>query len=296
MAASPLDLTTLALVRQWIYGAGTSPAPSTNADAELQGLVTAASRAVYAYLSRPSLLPRAFTERYDGQGNRAFYLRNYPVLSISYLANWGASIPAGAPPTNQQPVPVGFIVQPWDGCPPGQPQRVDTYGNYPYGSYGFGCGRENVSVTYMAGYAVQAEPWTVPMPVAPATVPVITPIQPYGSWGSDLGVTYATGVAFTKITGTPTLAGTYAVSAAGVYTFSTADESASILVSYGFVPADIQQVATELVGERFAYQSRIGQVSKTLGGQETVSFSQKAMSDAQKGMLQPYRQEYIQLG
>ena len=48
---------------------------------------------------------------------------------------------------------------------------------------------------------------------------------------------------------------------------------------YATVPPSIQQACNELVGEAFARRSRIGQVSKTLGGQETVAFAQKDMGE-----------------
>jgi hypothetical protein len=43
-----------------------------------------------------------------------------------------------------------------------------------------------------------------------------------------------------------------------------------------------------MVGERYNYRSRPGIVSKSVGGQETVSFSQKYMPDFITTMLQPY--------
>lgn len=55
------------------------------------------------------------------------------------------------------------------------------------------------------------------------------------------------------------------------------------------IPPAIQQAATELVGEAFKRKDRIGQVSKTLGGQETVSFSQKDMGATTATALQQYR-------
>lgn len=51
---------------------------------------------------------------------------------------------------------------------------------------------------------------------------------------TDLGVTYAaTGQQFTKVTGSPTIVGTYSV-ASGVYTFYSGDASASVLISYTY--------------------------------------------------------------
>ena len=67
----------------------------------------------------------------------------------------------------------------------------------------------------------------------------------------------------------------------------------SVTVSYssGYaeVPPDVAQATIELVGERFRTRERIGQASKTLGGQETTTFSLKSMNDAIAAMLAPYR-------
>jgi hypothetical protein len=58
---------------------------------------------------------------------------------------------------------------------------------------------------------------------------------------------------------------------------------------YAAVPADIAQAAIELVGERFKTRDRIGQTSKTLGGQETTAFSTAAMNPTVMALLTPYR-------
>jgi hypothetical protein len=59
---SPFDLTNLAALKAWL---GLPPAPGPN-DATLSALVTAASRSIYAALSRPSLLPWTH-QRYDNE-------------------------------------------------------------------------------------------------------------------------------------------------------------------------------------------------------------------------------------
>ena len=58
---SPFDLTNLAALKAWL---GLPPAPGPN-DATLAALVTAASRSIYAALSRPSLLPFSYAETID---------------------------------------------------------------------------------------------------------------------------------------------------------------------------------------------------------------------------------------
>ncbi len=63
----------------------------------------------------------------------------------------------------------------------------------------------------------------------------------------------------------------------------------SYTAGYATVPADIKQVVNELVGEAFKRRDRIGQNSKTLGGQEVITFSPADMNATNKTLLQQYR-------
>jgi hypothetical protein len=258
--ASPLDLTTLASVKAWLN------ISNTNSDMILGALIGAASRLIHANLARPSLLPRQFVERSDGRANSRLYLRHWPVLAVESLS------------INDQPVTQGYELQSSDGIPPGRPQAIDLFGR------AFPRGRQNIAITYQAGYAVESEAAVIPS-AAPYQC---TTIAPYGAWGSDLGIDdAATAAPFTGVGGTPA-SGQYSV-AGGVYTFAPVDAGRYIAISYGFVPQDVAQVCMELVGERYFYRLRIGEVSKSLGGQETISFSQKDMPDSLAAMLAPYR-------
>ncbi|MBV9553428.1 MAG: hypothetical protein JO032_11610 [Alphaproteobacteria bacterium] len=58
---------------------------------------------------------------------------------------------------------------------------------------------------------------------------------------------------------------------------------------YAAVPADIAQACIELVCQRYRERTRIGEVSKALMSGETVTFSQKDMSDSIKTLLSQYR-------
>lgn len=82
----------------------------------------------------------------------------------------------------------------------------------------------------------QYDATTSPATAVPVTPFHITPTVPSsGTWNQDLGVTNsATGVPLTLVTGTPS-AGQYAV-AAGVYTFSSADNvsGVSVFISYAY--------------------------------------------------------------
>jgi hypothetical protein len=272
MAAA--DLTTLAAVNAWLGLTG------TNNDAVVKPLISAASRFVLNYLSRPSVLPTSFTDRLDGYGwqQQQFTLRNWPVLSISSLLLGSVAVLPSTPAVSGSPPSNGYLIEPWDGQPPGRPQNVDLYG------YCVPKGRQVVSVTYTAGYQVTAEPQTVP---ASGTL-TLSAGAPYGPFAADGGVTLADGTALTKVPGTPA-ASQYSVDGTGTYTFNAAQASAAVLLTYGYVPFDLDQATKELVGERFKYKDRIGEMSKSLGGQETISYSIKDMPDAMKLILQNYK-------
>ncbi len=81
------------------------------------------------------------------------------------------------------------------------------------------------------------------------------------------------------------------VAATGIatYTFAAADQGLGVLLNYSYVPAEIEQAAIEWISERYRYKQRIGQVSQSLGGQETSSYSLKDMPDFIKLILQPYK-------
>ena len=53
--------------------------------------------------------------------------------------------------------------------------------------------------------------------------------------------------------------------------------------------ADLAIACMDWVAERCAYRTRIGQQSKSLGGQETMAFIVKNVPDFVAAALQPYR-------
>ena len=82
------DLTHLAALKAWLgLPAGASPQ-----DATLAALIGAASRAIYATLSRPALLPQSYTDVLDAESERIF-LRRWPVLKVKSVTLDGAAIP-----------------------------------------------------------------------------------------------------------------------------------------------------------------------------------------------------------
>jgi hypothetical protein len=273
MAAS--DLAVLADVKTWL--SGSSGIGSTD-DTLLARLITDVSGAIAAYLGRPSLTPRTYSERFDGNGKARVYLRHYPVLQMMSLAIDNVAVPTAATPEAGAPFSKGYLLEAWDGLPPGRPQALDLFHVL------FREGRQNVVVGYSAGYAVENEAWTVPASPGPYT---ITAAAPFGPWVSDAAVTYNNGTPLSAVPATPAAA-QYNVSA-GAYTFAAADAGANLLISYGFIPAAINNACIEWAAERYRYRTRIGQSAQTVSGQMTAAYSLKDMPDFVRTSLDPYR-------
>ena len=58
---------------------------------------------------------------------------------------------------------------------------------------------------------------------------------------------------------------------------------------YSIIPPDLAQACIELVALRYRERSRVGEVARAIGGGETVSYSQKDMSESIKILIQQYR-------
>jgi hypothetical protein len=285
------DLAQLADVKLWLAG---SSGIGAGDDGILSRLITDVSGAICGYLNRPSVLPRTVTERYDGSGKRRLYLRQFPVLSIASLLVDDTTIPAAAVPSSGSSWPQsGYLLEPWDGAPPGGIQAVDIYGSGALSSQGGGAffgGRQNVVATYTAGYQVTGEA------ISAASY---TPAAPYGPWASDQGVAYANGMALTKTNAAPSV-GQYQLTLTqspdnapptwnAAYTLNAADVTTGVFLSYGFVPAALNNACIEWVAERYRYRSHIGQSSQTVSGQMTSAYSLKGVPDFIKASLDPYR-------
>ena len=216
------DLCSLADAKAWLG------IDNANSDPMISGLITASSRNILEYINRGFLLPLQRTEVRDGPGNRKLILREWPVLSVQSLTVDGSAIAACTSP----PFGSGYILETADAYPPGHPQRLTLPSQW------FSRGLSNVTIVYTAGYQVTGEAWTVP-----STPFQVTAAGPYGNWASDQGVTYANGTALVKVATGPAV-GQYSV-AAGIYTFAAADAGAAVLISYGYVPAEIRQACIE---------------------------------------------------
>ena len=275
-------LTSLVNVKAW------ADISTDNDDVLLNRLIAQQSRSILSYIERPVLSLKTFTDIYNGHGTDTQYLKNFPVLSVSavqvgYMSIFPFQVPPVPSPSG--PYGLGFVVDPWDGTPPGYQQAVRLRG------YSFTPGKGNVQITYQAGFVAQNEAQTVP-----AGSYQVIPNQTYGNFNVDNGVTYAsTGVALTAVANSPAT-GQYVppvispvLSTTPFYQFAAGDSAANVLINYSYVPADLEEACIEMVAERYSYRGRIGVVSKSLGGQETMSYSQKAMPDSIKMMLQPYK-------
>jgi hypothetical protein len=75
------------------------------------------------------------------------------------------------------------------------------------------------------------------------------------------------------------------------YVFSRRAQNVVVTYTAGYasVPTDIAQACIELVAQRYRERTRIGEVSKALMSGETVTFSQKDMSDGVKTLLAQYQ-------
>lgn len=266
-------LTTLPAVKQWL---GIDPG-NTDKDAFLLSLIKGASAFLMNHLNRQNIALTAYTEMYDGYGNSFMVVRQGPIYEVNTMAFNGTPISAATGNGYDTPFTNGYVLEPeYSNSPGAAAQRINFYGMRTPRCRG------SIRVQYRAGYAITGEPHTIPSD---------TPWQVKTDymWLGDEGVKYASsGAAFVKVQSGP-VAGQYAVDKDGVYTFAEADKDTDVLISYSFVPADIQEAVTLLVGERYRYMDRIGYVSKSLGGQETVTFAQSAMSSYTRESLLPYK-------
>jgi hypothetical protein len=74
-----------------------------------------------------------------------------------------------------------------------------------------------------------------------------------------------------------------------VFTRRAQNVAVTYTAGYASVPPDIAQACVELVCQRYRERGRIGEASKALMSGETVTFSQKDMSDDVKTLLAQYR-------
>jgi hypothetical protein len=264
----PYNLTTVANVAQWL---NIPAGEQANAAPELLRLIQAAGRAIDAWLGR-RLPATAYSETRNGMGGVSMPTREWPITAVSNVTVDGIAIPpSGSATADGYTFDRSLIYL--RGC-----------------NYAFCRGVQNVSFAYIAGHGISNEAQTVPSGGA------LAPFAPLGPWATDMGVTYTDGTPLAPVAANPG-AGQYVPPApwsatpAGNYRFAAADIGTTVLLSYGFAPAAVEQVCIELVGERYRAKKRIGETTQSVnaGGSVTVGFAQKDLNDAAKAMLAPWR-------
>ncbi|WGJ15640.1 hypothetical protein QEV83_05080 [Methylocapsa sp. D3K7] len=269
--AGSFDLIGLADIKRWLDVAGTDD------DILLARLIAQISQAILHVIDRPTILPLTYNEIRDGGNETSIMLRQWPVISVSSVTIDGVAISPSPLLVGGKTIQAGYVLDPSDSAPPGSMQRLSLRGARFY------CGVQNVAISYTAGYQASRE-----KAVIPTTSPYSISAQaPYGDWTSDAGVAYSNGLSLVLVTGNPA-AGQYTVGN-GEYTFAQADAGSLVLINYGYVPSDLASCCMEWVADRYTYRSRIGQQSKSLGGQETMAFIVKDIPDYVETALLPYR-------
>ena len=260
------DLTTPQRVAVWIPNAPSLPSPI------LSQLITSMTALVYNKLNRARLYNQLFTRVFDGVGTMQLTLPDWPVTSVLSVQQGQALVPPSVvvAPGQAQPINTspgyGYRFAPWQGDLPGNPAVLELVGGYFYPA------PQSIRVTYQAGYLVANESQIVLATPGPYTVTVS---QLQGIWCRDNGVTYSNGTPLVPVKAI-TAAGQYIPpvdATPGVYTFGAADQGAAVFISYSFIPADLEEAAIQMVAERYSYRQRVGELSKSLGGQETVRFT-----------------------
>jgi hypothetical protein len=289
MSLASGDLTTFPTAKAYV-----EPLPS---DAILTGLISRVSMMIRGYINRPILVPRSYTEVYNGTGTNALVLYNFPVIgaALTSLVVSGATIGVAPQPTNDNSAnsippltgPFGYRIAPWNYVPPGQNTVIELVGGY------FPNGNQNIIVTYNAGYEVVNEAATIPTDPGPYTV---LPATPWGTWATDQGVTLSDGTALVPTTSNTPATGQYyppdptLATPRLFYTFNAAQAGLGVLLSYGYIPADLEQVALEVIAERSSYRRRAGVRSQTLANQESITYDNNpsGLSGWAKTALQAY--------
>jgi Phage gp6-like head-tail connector protein len=115
------------------------------------------------------------------------------------------------------------------------------------------------------------------------------------------GVTLSPMVASSAVQSGMAIVGTFAAQAGYLFTptqlvirgYSVPRKAGCVTLQYtagyAVTPPDLAQACIELVALRYRERSRIGEVARAIGGGETVSYSQKDMSDSVKVLIQQYR-------
>lgn len=260
------QLTSLANVKDWL---GILP-NDTGADPLLMRILSSTSKFVLRYLGRPSM-DMSVIETYDSYGKSFLVLKYYPVVEVLGVSFLGKPVqPAGGDGFNT-PYTYGWVLENPEGA---AAHKITMHGGL------FPKGRSSVKVEYKSAY-VQRD-YAAEVPADP----------PFTVTMPDFVIRYisvvAAGVELQKVEGDP-FSNQYSVDSSGALVFNASLAGLDVVVSYVYVPGDIEQATWELVAARYRYMDRIGYTSKSLGGQETVSFAPNRIDAYTASLLAPYR-------
>ena len=236
---------------------------TTGSDGVIAQLIARASVQVVKWCSNPFQHVAYSLSPLDGTGSARMRVPNTPIISVSAVMVGGIAVAASP-----------------DGIVAGY-QYDDKY-LYLFGGYRFPTGFRNVPVSYVAGFTSSETDF---IPIAPGPYTVTPTTDGYAI--VDNGVTFvATGVALTLVGGVP-ITGQYSF-ANGVYTYAAADTTKAVTMAYDYAPGPVEQAVIEMVGGDLKQRDNLGIASKTLRD-ETVTYTDKAMSNSVQGLLWPYR-------
>ena len=301
--SNPIDLTTLARVRNWIG------ASSNSDDQTLQDCITAFSAYVLRRTGRgpedgsiPAISPFNQVLNYDdildGSGGSRQFTRNWPIQSVTSVTVDGISLVQSSGPG--QPG--------W--CVDGGKASIAFRGSVGFGGVGrvgfaslagaysggaqsrpFRAGIQNVEIVYTAGFpalSIPGELWTIPA----------TPFQILvnNAWLSDQGVTaFSGGAPLTKVNTSPAT-GQYAVLGGGNYLFASADAGVQVLISYlsPGTPEDLEMMARKTISLNYVRKGWIGQKSRALAqGAGTVTYNEWDLDDEARSIIRYYRRSVM---
>lgn len=240
------------------------------ADPLVARLISATSAFIQNWLGRV-IASNSYTQAFDGQGMCTMLLSQYPVTAISALTVNGQTIAARPALT----FPAVYS--------DGGGYTFTESGRLALSGYEFPRGYQNVTVSWTAGFLIADEAQTIP---ASALYELAT----LARWSAgDRGVTFTDGTALVAVSGAPA-AGEYSVSGS-VYTFAAADAGLAVLISYAYVPYDVEQACIDTMGDWFKYRERIGVTSKSIDGQSIslTNFTNTGLPVRARDALQQYK-------
>lgn len=275
------DLTTLAKVRAHLR---IKPA-DISTDDELKVLITQESQ-TFKTETRRDILYQRYVEIRDGQGTPGIAPFQYPLQSADSVLVDGVAIPAQPAIAAGDPPGYGYVLSSdrIEIVRPGHNEAfVPDYGGSSFSTtpYRFTQGFGNVVLTYWAGFLVDGEAGTVD--------PASHSVQAQGNFYSDAGVAFASdGSPLTKVASTPG-PNQYSVNETGLYTFNSAEDGDGVLLTYAYVPADIQRAVHRMIARELKSSDHEGQRSKNMGSAGgTVYYETDAYSDSVQRTIDKY--------